>query len=92
MHKQDDNLGQAVSQERPDNTGEEEEAGFEEEEEVEEQGAASREAPVSDQDHSSPSAKAAASGAVPVRPVVMTPGPGAFLHRHLTPFRLRRTQ
>ena len=63
-----------------------------EEEETEEQGAASPEAPKSDQDQPTTSAKAAASGAEPVRPVVMTPGPGAFLHRHLTSFRLRRTQ
>ena len=86
-------LEQALSQARPEDPAEEEEdVVVEEEEEEEEQGAASPEAPESDQDQPTTSAKAAASGAEPVRPVVMTPGPGAFIHRHLTPFRLRRTQ
>ena len=71
---------------------EEEDVVVEEEEEEEEQGAASPEALESDQDQPTTSAKAAASGAEPVRPVVMTPGPGAFIHRRLTSFRLRRTQ
>ena len=71
---------------------EEEDVVVEEEEEEEEQGAASPEALDSDQVQPSPSAEAAAPGAEPVRPVVMTPGPGAFIHRHLTSFRLRRSQ
>ena len=86
-------LGQALSQAKPEVTVEEEEdVVVEEEEEEEEQGAASPEALESDQDQPTTSAKAAASGAEPVRPVVMTPGPGAFIHRHLTSFRLRRSQ
>ena len=86
-------LGQVLSHVMPENTAEEEEdVVVEEEEEEEGQGAASPEAPESDQDQPTTSAKAAASGAEPVRPVVMIPGPGAFIHRHLTPFRLRRTQ
>ena len=86
-------LEQALSQAKLEVTVEEEEdVVVEEEEEEEEQGAASAEAPESDQDQPTTSAKAAASGAEPVRPVVMTPGPGAFIHRHLTSFRLRRTQ
>ena len=86
-------LEQALSQAKPEVTVEEEEdVVVEEEEEEGEQGAASAEAPESDQDQPTTSAKAAASGAEPVRPVVMTPGPGAFIHRHLTSFGLRRTQ
>ena len=72
-------LEQALSQARPEFSAEEEEdvvVEEEEEEEEEEQGAASPEAPESDQDQPTTSAKAAASGAEPVRPVVMTPGPG----------------
>ena len=85
-------LGQVLSQVRPEATAEEEEDVVVEEEEEEDQGAASPEALESEQDQPTTSAKAAASGAEPVRPVVMTPGPGAFIHRRLTPFRLRRTQ
>ena len=85
-------LGQALSHVRSENTAEEEEDVVVEEEEEEGQGAALPEAPESEQDQPTTSAKAAALGAEPVRPVVMTPGPGAFIHRHLTPFRLRRTQ
>lgn len=88
-------LEQVLQEEQQEYSVEEEKVQVEEDEE-EEQGAAPSGAPAPHQDQppteGSSDAEAAASGAEPFRPVVMTPGPGAFMHRHLTSFRLRRTQ